>query len=286
MIRLAGPDDAAAMELFLQDHASSSMFLRGNLEAHGTNDREHRHGTAFFLHEEHGQITAIAGRTTNGYVMSQAPSLDLRFFDSLAQELRGQTIAGMTGEPEQVNAFLEKVGCKKEDFAKRDVQPLYEMDVSHVDFSRFARKGRLRGPKPDDAGFLERWFAGYHADTGVPLPPGSNLGMLATNFVQNNDTRLLIVDDVPVAMTALNARACDTVQVGGVFVPRNERGNGYGGQSVAMHLSELQRQGITKAILFAASAVAAHAYEKIGFIHIGAYEIALLKEPYVIGATQ
>lgn len=286
MIRCAVPEDASAIENFLQAHASTSMFLRGNLDAHGTCDRQHPHGTAFYLQEERGRIVAIAGRTNCGYVMSQAPKHNPMFFDALTQELQGKTIVGMTGAPAQVSAFMTVVGCKDVDFAKRDVQPLYEIDVAKIELARFANGAVLRAPKLDDCGFLEHWFAGYHADTGVPIPAGSDLKALSISFINKVDARLLVVGGTPVAMTSLNARVRDAVQVGGVYVPSNARGNGYGGQCVAMHLVQLQEDGIAKAILFAASAAAARAYERIGFIHIGSYEIALLKKPYLIGALQ
>ncbi len=283
MIRCAEPNDAPSIESFLQSHAATSMFLRGNLAAHGTNEYKHPHGTTFYIKEEGKRIIAIAGRTNCGYVMSQSPDNDPAFFDDLAQELEGKMIVAMTGAPAQVRAFLAVIGCKDQLFAKRDVQPLYEMDVSKIDLSVFENTTEFRVPDADDANFLEYWFAGYHADTGVPIPKDSNLSALAVNFIEKTDARLLFVDGVPVAMTTMNARVSDTVQVGGVYVPSSERGKGYGGQIVAMHLAELRSNGITKAILFAASAAAARAYEKIGFVQIGSYEIALLNDRYLIG---
>ena len=85
-------------------------------------------------------------------------------------------------------------------------------------------------------------------------------------------------------MTSLNAQVADTVQVGGVYVPPGMRGQGLGGAVVAAQLAELRSQGTRLAILFAANVPAARAYERIGFRHIGSYEIALLKSPHKVGS--
>ena len=51
MIRKATHDDIPALVGFLERHIETSMFLLGNLEAHGLDNTEHRHGTAYFLRE-------------------------------------------------------------------------------------------------------------------------------------------------------------------------------------------------------------------------------------------
>ncbi len=282
MIRRAGPHDSAAMETFLQKHAATSMFLRGNLDAYGTCNTDHPHGTAFYVQDDAGGIFAIAGRTNCGYMMCQAPGNDPDFLQQLADELYGKDVAGVTAAPTQVDAVLKALGGENWKFAKRDIEPLYEMDLSTLDVARFLGAA-LRAPVLDDITWLAEWFRGYHADTGVPMPIGSDTSALAATFVSKPDSRLLIVDGAAVAMTALNARVTDMVQVGGVYVPPAHRGCGYGGQAVALHMDTLRQHGITSAILFAANSFAARAYEAIGFQHIGFYEIALLKEPYQIG---
>ena len=75
------------------------------------------------------------------------------------------------------------------------------------------------------------------------------------------------------------------MQVGGVFVPPAHRGRGHGGAIVAAQLQELQKTGTQTAILFAANNVAARAYERIGFRHIGTYALAMLEAPLIIKET-
>ena len=88
----------------------------------------------------------------------------------------------------------------------------------------------------------------------------------------------------PVAMAAINACAGSALQIGGVFVPPELRGDGRAGRVVSALLAEKAQGEADTAILFAASESAAKAYERIGFQKIGAYRVALLKEPYTLGA--
>ena len=52
---------------------------------------------------------------------------------------------------------------------------------------------------------------------------------------------------------------------------------------VVAQLAALRGDGVTTAILFAASSPAARAYERIGFVRCGTYRVALLKAPVTIG---
>lgn len=108
--------------------------------------------------------------------------------------------------------------------------------------------------------------------------------MQANASVTEQRTRILTVDGQPVAMSSINARVIDTVQIGGVFTPKALRGRGYAGRAIAAQLNAEHAAGITKAILFAASQDATRAYSKIGFTQIGSYRLFLTKEPVRLGA--
>jgi N-acetylglutamate synthase-like GNAT family acetyltransferase len=281
VIRRAVQGDAVAIEQFLKAHAATSMFLRGNLASHGTCEESHPHGTTFFLNEQSGSIRAVAGITNAGQLMCQAPTAPQQFFDDVAAALHNRSTIGMTGEPSQVTSLLTALGCNEASFSLRDKDPLYELALTSLK-PPLLTDANLRPPALSDATMLANWFVGYYADTGMPLRGLPDV--LAGQFIAHPDARLLEVDGDVVAMSALNARAPDMVQIGGVYVPPHRRGAGYGGEIVAQHLLSLRGQGIEAAILFAATPFAARAYEAIGFRHIGAYEVALLKQPWRIGA--
>ena len=103
--------------------------------------------------------------------------------------------------------------------------------------------------------------------------------------LSSGDVRLLEIDGAPVAMTAINARLPDMVQIGGVYTPPDLRGRGYARRAVALHMQEVRAAGVQKAILFASGAAACRAYEAIGFERIGDYALAILRDPVVIGDT-
>ena len=85
----------------------------------------------------------------------------------------------------------------------------------------------------------------------------------------------------PVALTGLNARLADVVQVGGVFVPPALRSQGFARRAVALHLAEARTGGASRAVLFAATPAAFRAYQAIGFNQTGWMGLALLHKSMV-----
>jgi GNAT superfamily N-acetyltransferase len=278
MLREAGPDDAVAIEAFLVGYAGTSMFLRGNLEAHGTQERDHNHGTRFFLREVAGEIVGVLGCTNFGYVMCQGPGQPEAFWQDAAATLEGREVRGLTGEPGQIDALLAALGWADQDFAMKRDLPLFELELGSLQVPEGALTVRRVVEK--DLTFLPDWFEGFLAST--ELADGRDSKEDAERFLDAPDGRIGVVAGVPVAMTNFNARAFDTVQIGGVYVPVDQRGHGYGGAVVARHLAEAQARGINRAILFAASDYAVRSYERIGFQRNGSYKLAMLGAPVVV----
>ncbi|WP_195819903.1 GNAT family N-acetyltransferase [Roseobacter sp. MH60115] len=284
MIREARPEETAALEAFLHPHSATSMFLRGNLAAHGVGNTDHANGTTFYVRTRDGDITGVLGRTNGGFLMCQAPDQGAAFWSACDEVLRGQRIVGMTGVPDQIGALTTALGLRDVDFRLQHNEPLYALRLS--DLSEISDQNiHLRRPAADHADWLADWFNGYHQDTGKGTLDGNDGMRAALRFVEKPDGRVMEADGVPCAMSALNARTADMVQVGGVYVPPLHRGRGHGARIVALHLAEMRDDGITSAILFAASPVAARAYESIGFRRIGDYRIALLETPMTAGKT-
>ena len=278
MIRKATHDDIPALVGFLERHIETSMFLLGNLEAHGLDNTEHRHGTAYFLRETGDGITGVFGATNGGYLTCQLPGIGKTEAQTYAHLLKGYTLRGMTGEDAQVSTILDALPLPADPWHINLTQPLYALDLAELGQS----DDTIRKPATGDRAVLETWLDHYLRDTGVMPEAGivDEVAVRAGAAVQSPTMRLLLDDTgTPIAMSDLNARAGHAVQIGGVFVPRDRRGQGLGGRVVAAQLAELREQGLTRAILFAASPDAAKAYEKIGFRRIGDYRIAMLKTP-------
>ncbi len=281
MIRNATPADIPALTAFLGAHIETSMFLMGNLAAHGVDDPAHPHGTRFFLRDDATGITAVLGQTNGGYLLCQMPGLTRQAAQDWAGVVQGRII-GMTGHADQVAAFLTALPLTPADFRLNRVDPQYALDLTALPETPVT----TRMATPNDIPLLTAWYAAYMAETGT-APPG-DIDVVARDralrAVGSPDLRLLI-DGGPVAMAGINAAAGDAVQVGGVFVPPDLRGAGRAGQVVTGLLAARRETGARRAILFAASVTAARAYVRIGFARIGDYRIALLTAPVTLGTT-
>ena len=95
-----------------------------------------------------------------------------------------------------------------------------------------------------------------------------------------DDGNMWVLEDqsTPVAMTAFNAALPDTVQVGGVFTPEDQRGRGHARSVVAGSLLDAKQKGATEAILFTEvdNIPAQKAYESLGFEQVGDYGMVVL----------
>lgn len=280
MIRRADPADAPAIAAFLQRHLESSMFLLGNLDAHGIGETLHPNGTRFLLREGQGGITGVFGWTNGGYLMTQVPAMTPLEAEHFAAALGGYAMRGLTGAADQVGCLQGALPIQPDAWTLNRDEPLMARSLYTLPMTAVT----LRRPEPVDRALLERWFAGYIAETGLSAGGGVRLKAVARaqSAIAGDSVRLMIHAGEPVAMCAINARAGDAVQIGGVFVPPEHRGRGYAGQLVLSHLKELREDGVRRASLFAASKSAERAYARVGFTRIGSYRVALLGRPVIL----
>lgn len=280
MIRKAGMEDAGAIAAFLEGHIETSMFLLGNLEAHGTDDRDHVHGTAFFLRETGEGITGVFGATNGGFLLCQLPGLTATEAQTYAHLLKGYTLSGMTGAAEQVQTVVEALPLRAEDWRMNAVQPLFRRAVGPGD----AHAG-VRRAEAADVPALVPWFRDLMAETGVQDPGDPDEVARARAARSVLAGRLWLLEDagVPVAMAGINARAGSAVQLGSVWTPPEARRRGYARRVIAGMLAELAGEGVTRAMLFSASDGASEMYEGLGFERCGDYRVALLAQPVTLG---
>lgn len=283
MMRCAVAADAPAIEDFLVRHAETSMFLRGNLEQHGIGVSSHPHATCFYLWEQGTEIIGVFGHTKDGYLMCQLP-VEVPL-DGLRAVLAGQMFRGMTGDPDQVARVLQALGMGDAEWSLQRDEPLYLLELADL----VAPDVATRPPEIMDEPLLHQWVTQYELEIGHGIDDAASRERAKTRAAHlargtGPEALLLLDHDTPVAMTAFNAQARDMVQIGGVFVPDDQRGKGYGGLAVAAHLARARPRGVRRAILFAASAAAARCYEKIGFRRIGSYRINMLPAPVTLAA--
>ncbi|MBT3141432.1 GNAT family N-acetyltransferase [Falsiruegeria litorea] len=284
MIREATQDDAVAIDAFLAEHAASSMFLRSNLASQGVGISDHPHSSRIFLREVEG-IVGVFGVTKGGYLMVQMPDLTSDDATAFARSISGSTVLGMTGPTAQVETTLVALGLDNGEFRLNHDEPLYRLELSQMS----AQTVDCRPMEPSDVPLLEGWFAQYLTDTNQASADEAKKDEAkkiaparARSDLETGRVRLLVKEGQAVAMASLNAIVSDHVQVGGVYVPCDMRGRGYGRDVTLGLLQEAKGNGKNVAVLFANNPPAARAYEAIGFEQVGWYRIALLGQPQEI----
>ncbi|SEG24187.1 Predicted acetyltransferase, GNAT family [Thalassococcus halodurans] len=282
MHRIAQPGDEARLDAFLAQRPASAMFLRSNLAAHGLSGAGHDHATTYHLWEKDGQIVGVFGITQNQNTMVQFPddALHDQICADLPRVLAGQPIAVMIGLSSEAQMALDALGLSDPDLYKLNHdEPLFEVALTGFQ----DELSNLRRPEARDFDLLNTWFNGYFKDTGLESDPAKRTAEALTRAeraIRGEDIWLLCDRlGLPLAMAGLNARIPDTVQVGGVYVPIQNRNRGLGRAVVAKILSHEASQGTKRAILFSNNDAASRAYEAIGFEQIGTFRVAILKEP-------
>lgn len=277
MIREAEERDLPQIDAFLAKHIETSMFLRGNLAAHGLGFSDHPHSTRVFVWEAERQY-GVFGMTKGGYLMAQMPDMPLKAAQAFARAIAGHTVLGITGDKAQVEVALRGLGLDNAGYKILDDKPLYRLDLAELPSAQLGSRALAES----DLEALELWFASYLEDTGQETRDAAqaNAAARGRSAFENGRAEVLLIGDTLVAMADINAHVGDVVQVGGVFVPAEHRGKGYGAMITAAILQREKEAGAKQALLFADNPIAARAYEAIGFEPIGSYRIALLETPF------
>lgn len=283
LIRKAQPKDADAIWDFLNPRRATSMFLSGNLKDHGINTHGCTKANTVWLGMDKDRIAAVFGLTESGYLVFEAPSFRTEWARQLCAQMSDRTIRGINGVWDQFVKVREALGLTQATGAFDVRQPHYNLHLRALIVP--AGDGELRVTQSRDLSFLREWR--FAANVEVMSVPDTDVSRTlasgyAEELVQNGRGRVLLLENVPVSMTAFNAVSGSCVQVGSVFTPHELRGKGFARRAVALHLEEARQDGINEAILFAANDTAARAYEAIGFSKIGEYGMVDFLNPQVI----
>lgn len=284
MMREATCEDAADIEAFLAETPETTMFLRSNL-VHGVGRGAHRHATRYFLWVERAGIAGVFGLTGEGFLLAQVRPGFTACYPAFATAIAGETVKGMTGASTSVTSTLEALGLANAAYALNHDEPLMRAELANWPDCA----DRLVAVRSKDEVLLNDWFAAYERDTGMTenAAEARERGAARAKAALAPDAAVRVLTDetgTPVAMAAINARLPDVVQVGGVFVPSELRGQGLGRRVTAALLAEARQDGARTAILFANNAAAERAYRAIGFEPVGHYRVAILRESQTVGA--
>lgn len=272
-MRPAGTGDIPAMRAFLTAHADVAMFALSNLETEGlavrgaTNSPRSLH--AWIDGDPVGGFIAI---TEEGMLLPVLPDDPAAHWAAAAPDLAGRSAFGISGEARAARAGLEVLGLSGHHAALDRDEPHFVLPLDELPVPDCAGMTCVR---PDETlrPLMVEWRAAYHVETlGTrPEQAGESAERDIATAIARDTYRVLLRDGVPVSMAGLNAVAGDVVQVGGVYTPPELRRLGLARRAVALMLSERRGAGARRAVLFAASDMAARAYVAIGFRRIGEY---------------
>ncbi len=264
MIVEAKAEDATRIEALLTPEVECAMFPLASLRTHGVADRAfanaHEHASRFWII---GGDSVIA-LTQGGMVLpllAGTPNLS-----GLSRAMSGLPVTGAIGPVASVRPVLAALGLDEKPTQEDRDEPGFTLDLSSLLIPDLP--GAALEPASD--AYRQRlidWRTTYHGEAlGTPADKAQDRATTDIDrYIAQDSHRVLTLDGVPVAMTGFNAVLPSIVQVGGVFTPPALRGRGYARLAVALHLAEARANGAARAVLFAANAAAASAYQAIGF---------------------
>ncbi|MEW6776962.1 MAG: GNAT family N-acetyltransferase [Bdellovibrionota bacterium] len=291
-MRLLAPGEEALLESFLAEHSDSTMLLRSNLRSGGLHYGGHTYQAVYAAavegEGEAARVAGVAAHCWNNVLLIQAadsPGLLAR----AALEASGRPVAGILGPWWQVLEARTALGLSTAPAASEGRDYLYALDIEKLRVPEKLTQLKYRLPWPVDLPILTRWRISYCIETlHVKDTPELRAQCAAdVQRFQEEGTHVLLLDgERHAAYSTFPALFQGMCQVGGVYVPKELRGKGYGKCVVAGHLLLAKQTGVHRAILYTSetNTTAQKAYESLGFEMVGEYCMTLFAEPQMAKA--
>lgn len=266
------------------------MFLRGNMRLAGITYKDaDYHGTYLGAFEgDSGTPIGLLAHYWNGNIMMQAPDHNvLRALAKAYRQICARPVQGVLGDDTQAQIVMQELRIDKQPYAVNNAEGLYALNLADLTLPEKAQARHLniRLTQDTDSATLTDWLTAYEIEA-LGAEDNEALRAHVKDRVRRTtggaDSWILCDNDTPVALCGFNARLPDIVQIGPVWTPPAHRNNGYARIIVAKALQNAANENVQKSVLFTDNPAAAKAYEAVGFQKIGAYRLALLKEPFDI----
>ncbi len=279
-VRLLVPGDEMNVLAFLGAYADTSMFLRSNLRAAGIVDRGAEYQATWFGAFEGDALVAVAAHGWNGMLLLQAkPGAEAALADAARRATattaeQGRAIIGIIGPYEQAIATRAALGLAERKTEIENKERLYALDLAKLIVP--ARAAHVRPTTDADLDLCATWRIEYLVEAmGVQRAAAETRARADVERTHKRGDSFVLTDSggACVSYSAFNARVEETVQIGGVWTPVEERRRGYGRAVVAGSLVLARAVGVTRALLFTGewNVAAQKAYEALGFERIGDY---------------
>ncbi len=281
IVRLV-PGDEGRLDAYLARHPATSLFLRSNLRRAGLVDQgqrfQGRYAAALTAEDD---IAGVIAHSWNGNMLIQAPPL-------LAVELARHLMAdgdrplrGLVGPLAEARAVAE--AFSELSFQRGGAEDLFDLSLDRLVVPSLLSSGACdwRRATQQDIPLLAGWRVDYSVEALEAVPDATLRAQAEADIaagVQAGDVFVLTrADGAILSMATHNARIPDTVQIGGVWTPRDLRGRGYARAVVAGALLAARDDGARLAVLFTGkeNEPARRAYLALGFQIIGDYAILL-----------
>jgi predicted GNAT family acetyltransferase len=275
IVRILDDADAAALENFLSRHADSSMFLLANSRKAGLVDRGLPFQATYAGAFDGERMVAAAAHSWLGTIVVQAPE-QLASVVRAAVAASGRRVTGVLGPYAQAVEAARTLGATQLGHEGREL--LYAVDLRTLRIPDALAQQHVvcRRPRDDELPLLTDWRVDYVLETKVEAEGPDLRARCAVSIeLLHADGADFVLGraGVPVAYCCYNARIAETVQIGGVWTPRQLRGRGYARSAVAGALLAARTQGASRAVLFTpeANVPARRSYESLGFSVVGDY---------------
>ena len=281
--RLLNASDESQLHNFLLAHRDVSLFLLNNLEHSGVVAGDVPYQGQYWGAFDNDQLVGVVAHYWQGMLLPSAPR-GLEQIAPLVVEQADRPVQGIIGERAQVDWLGDFFQVER--WRMDNPEPLYSLDLDQLQIPDALLKGELniRLATPADEDLLVEWRIVYAGET-MAEPDNAETRRRARALMQQEipagTTFVLCRGDQPVAMSGFNAQAAQTVQIGGVFTPEEQRGHGYGRAVVAGSLLLAREQGVLRSVLFTGhdNIAAQRAYESLGYQRSGEFGMKLLDEP-------
>ena len=282
-IRVLQPGDEAALEAFLLPRIETSMFLLGNMRAVGLVDGGGFLEGSYVAANDGDKIVGVVAHYWNDNLIVQAP-VHVEALCKAAIEASGRRVGGLIGPAEQVQAAKDALDLAGGAIQLDETEYLYSLALADLLVPEGLRTGRLVGRRlqPRDADQVTEWLVAFALESlGEENSPQlwERTRANTERKVEQGTTWILEDGGRPVSTSGFNTTTAEAVQIGGVFTPLELRSRGYGRAVVAASLLDARAEGVESSILFTGvwNVPAQKSYEALGYRHIGAYRLLLLR---------
>jgi len=255
------------------------MFLRSNLRAAGLGYEGKPLQAQYVAAFDGDRIVSVVAHCWNDMLLVQAP-VQVEAVARAAIAHSGRPVAGLSGPADQVAAARHALDLDDRPSPKFGREELFALDLRDLIVPEPFTDGqwKTRHPRADELHRMTDWRLDFALEAlqRADAPELREECRREVALIHEREADFVLEDrGVIVAYSAFNAQLPDIVQVGGVWVPLDLRGRGYGRGVVAGSLLDARDRGVTRAVLFAERDDAKRAYVGIGFQAKGDFGLVL-----------